>query len=245
MADIASLKALMLLARSQSTTIHFSLETSYGLVLEYQSGKKLRLRLKDSTIASNTQKPTQSHSEDVNQGDSSGSKPPVVPDSRLDDLSKAQFDSGGPGQHPFKSGYRYLIDPDYGTSALWYRPKWPGNPDGEFHIDLRALKDRYSPAWLEAFEKWERRWTEAFQAQECHLGSYKEPFADVEERKTWFVEGALLAAWLVLQDDVDQVAYDPDDGIFELRRDGLEETLAGMLYDLTDGLKIKRESDSD
>ncbi|KAJ0342793.1 hypothetical protein KNSL1_010539 [Colletotrichum chrysophilum] len=110
---------------------------------------------------------------------------------------------------------------------------------------MACLKHRYSSAWIEAFEKWERRWTEAFKAQECHLGSYKEPFPDLEERKTWFVEGALLAAWLVLQDDVDQVAYDPDDGIFELRRDGLEETLAGMLYDLTDGLKIKEESDSD
>ncbi|KAF4903204.1 hypothetical protein CGCVW01_v013150 [Colletotrichum viniferum] len=221
MAGIASLKALMLLARSQSTTIHFSLETSYGLVLEYQSGKQLCLRLKDSSTASNT------------------------PDSRPDDLSKGQLDSVGPGQQPPQSGYRYLIDPDYGLSALWYRPQWSGNPEGEFHIDLRSLKHRYSSAWIEAFEKWERRWTEAFKAQECHLGSYKEPFADLEERKTWFVEGALLAAWLVLQDDVDQVAYDPDDGIFELRRDGLEETLAGMLYDLTDGLKIKEEWDSD
>ncbi|KAF4846401.1 hypothetical protein CGCSCA4_v006039 [Colletotrichum siamense] len=220
MADIASLKALMLLARSQSTTIHFSLETSYGLVLEYQSGKQLCLRLKDSTTASNTQLPIQ-------------------------DLSKAQLDPVGPGQQSPQSGYRYLIDPDYGTSALWYRPKWPGNPEGEFHIDLWSLKYRYSSAWIEAFEKWERRWTEAFKAQECHLGSYKEPFPDLEERKTWFVEGALLATWLVLQDDVDQVAYDPDDGIFELRRDGLEETLAGMLYDLTDGLKIQEESDSD
>lgn len=220
MADIASLKALMLLARSQSTTIHFSLETFYGLVLEYQSGKQLCLRLKDSTTASNTQLPTR-------------------------DLSKTQLDPVGPGQQPPLSGYRYVIDPDYGTSALWYRPKWLGNPAGEFHIDLRNLKYRYSSAWIEAFEKWERRWTGAFKAQECHLGSYKEPFPDLEERKTWFVEGALLAAWLVLQDDVDQVAYDPDDGIFELRRDGLEETLAGMLYDLTDGLKIKEESDSD
>ncbi|KAI8244329.1 hypothetical protein K4K56_011975 [Colletotrichum sp. SAR 10_98] len=203
------------------------------------------LRLKEPTTAANTQEPTQSRSEDLKHGDSFGSKPPVVPDSRPDGLSKIRLDSGGPGQHPSLSGYRYLIDPDYGTSALWYRPKWPGNPEGEFHIDLRALKDRYPSAWLDAFEKWERQWTEAFKAQECHLGSYKEPFPDVEERKTWFVEGALLAAWLVLQDDVDQVAYDPDDGIFELRRDGLEEILAGMLYDLTDGLKIKEESDSD
>ncbi|KAF5520711.1 hypothetical protein CGCA056_v008219 [Colletotrichum aenigma] len=210
MADIASLKALMLLARSQSTTIHFFLETSYGLVLEYQSGKQLCLRLKDSTTASNTQLPTQSRSEGLEYEASSGSKPL-----------------------------------DYGTSALWYRPKWPGNPESEFHIDLRSLKYRYSPAWIEAFEKWERRWTEAFKAQECHLGSYKEPFPDLEERKTWFVEGALLAAWLALQDDVDQVAYDPDDGIFELRHDGLEENLAGMLYDLTAGLKIKEDSDSD
>ncbi|KAF0329983.1 hypothetical protein K4K61_005583 [Colletotrichum sp. SAR11_59] len=245
MADIASLKALMLLARSQSTTIHFSLETSYGLVLEYQSGKQLCLHLKDSTTASSTQISTQSHPEGLEYEPSSGSKPPVVPDSRPDDLSKAQLDSVGPGQQTPKPGYRYLIDPDYGTSALWYRPKWPGNPGGEFHIDLRSLKYRYSSAWIEAFEKWERRWTEAFKAQECHLGSYKEPFPDLEERKTWFVEGALLAAWLVLQNDVDQVAYDPDDGIFELRRDGLEETLAGMLYDLTDGLKIKEESDAD
>ncbi|KAF4878128.1 hypothetical protein CGCSCA1_v002859 [Colletotrichum siamense] len=157
MADIASLKAFMLLARSQSTTIHFSLETSYGLVLEYQSGKQLCLRLKDSTTASNTQLPIQ-------------------------DLSKAQLDPVGPGQQPPQSGYRYLIDPDYGTSALWYRPKWPGNPKGEFHIDLQSLKYRYSSAWIEAFEKWERRWTEAFKAQECHLGSYREPFTDLEKR---------------------------------------------------------------
>ncbi|KAE9580738.1 hypothetical protein CGMCC3_g3523 [Colletotrichum fructicola] len=169
----------------------------------------------------------------------------MVPDSRPGDLPRPQLDSVSPGHHPSQSGYRYLIDPDYGTSALWYRPRWPVNPEGEFYIDLRSLKHRYSSAWIEAFEKWERRWTEAFKAQERQLGSYKEPFPDLEERKTWFVEGALLAAWLVLQDDVDQVAYDPDDGIFELRRDGLEETLAGMLYDLTDGLKIKEESDSD
>ncbi|KAH0430101.1 hypothetical protein CcaCcLH18_08047 [Colletotrichum camelliae] len=245
MADIASLKALVLLAQSQSTAIHFSLETSYGLVLEYQSGKQLCLRLKDSITAANTQLPTKSHSEALEYEASSVSKPPVVPDSRPDGLSRAQLDSLGPSQHPPQSGYRYLIDPDYGTSALWYRPNWPGNPEGEFHIDLPVLKDRYSSSWLEAFEKWERRWTEAFKARECHLGSYDEPFPDLEERKTWFVEGALLAAWLALQDDVDQVAYDPDDGVFELRRDGLEETLAGILYDLTDGLKVKEESDSD
>lgn len=49
----------------------------------------------------------------------------------------------------------------------------------------------------------------------------------------------------MLQDDVDQVAYEPDDGIFELRRDGLGKILAGMLYDSADSLKIKEESDFD
>ncbi|KAF3798751.1 hypothetical protein GCG54_00008206 [Colletotrichum gloeosporioides] len=226
MADTASLKALILLTLSQSTTIHFSLETSYGLVLEYQSGKRLCFRLKDSITASHTQLPTQSHSEGLEYEASSGAKPLGGPDSRPDDLSKARLDSVGPGQQPNQSGYRYLIDPDYGTSALCIVQNGLVTP--------RAT-----------FEKWQRLWTEAFKAQECHLGSHKKPFPDLEERKTWFVEGALLAAWLVLQDDVDQVAYDLDDGIFELRRDDLEETLAGMLYDLTDGLNIKEESDSD
>lgn len=103
--------------------------------------------------------------------------------------------------------YRYYIWDDYGTSFVCYDAYWPGNPQDDV-VSQDALAARYGSAWSGALDEWVREYNGAFEAQECHLGSGKEPFASAARENAWLLRGILLASWLALQPDVDAVSYD-------------------------------------
>ncbi|KAL2269672.1 hypothetical protein VTJ83DRAFT_1856 [Remersonia thermophila] len=113
------------------------------------------------------------------------------------------------GGRPGRLGYRYHVEPDYQTSFLWYATGWPGNPDDQHNVEEQVLEERYPAAFCRAWDAWVGRYTRGFEANECHHGSGAEPLPDKSERLAWELEGLLLAAWLALQPDVDQVTL-PD-----------------------------------
>lgn len=76
------------------------------------------------------------------------------------------------------------------------------------------------------------RYTAAFEKQECQLGSDNDTFPDMEERKAWVVEGLLLACWLSLQSDVEDVEYSPNEEKVHLNMDSLGVALLSTLEEL-------------
>lgn len=48
----------------------------------------------------------------------------------------------------------------------------------------------------------------------------------------WEVEGLLIACWLVLQDDVEQVKYEPATGTYSIKKDNLGDILRQFLTDM-------------
>jgi hypothetical protein len=100
-------------------------------------------------------------------------------------------------------------------------------------VDKDDIPERYGTLWGEFYNEWVDKYTQAFENQELHLGFYnKYPFPDIEERKSWFLEGMLLPTFLCLQPDVDSVEYgrDAEKAIFykDLRGSALD-TLLGEL----------------
>jgi hypothetical protein len=120
-----------------------------------------------------------------------------------DELSKHS-----PSEDRSASSFFYYIWPDYQTTFLWYKADWPGNPDEETVVELDEMRDRYAAPWVKAYDEWVDKYTLAFEAQECQLGSGKEPFPESAERTAWELEGMLLAVWLSMQPGVDGVEYD-------------------------------------
>ncbi|GJC91588.1 hypothetical protein ColKHC_00414 [Colletotrichum higginsianum] len=135
-------------------------------------------------------------------------------------------------QLPLPPGYKYYISPDFGTNFIWYDWGWPGNPEGGVDVPDDELEERYSTSWCNAYAHWVERYTKAFEAQGCHLGAGNEVFPDLEERHARNIEGALLAAWLALQDGVHQVQHGPrndDNYQFVFEREGVEATLGQFI----------------
>jgi hypothetical protein len=129
-------------------------------------------------------------------------------------------------------GYKYRMFPDYGTGLLWYDSSWNRNPEGEFEVDEDDITKRYGQQWHNAYDKWVDKYTKAFELQEAHLGSYKQPFPEITERKSWVLEGLLLATWLSLQPDVCGVEYMPQGKKVVLQKQLLEPTLQLFFKDL-------------
>lgn len=133
-------------------------------------------------------------------------------------------------------GYQYYIWPDYGTSFVWYESDWAGNPEGEDNVEDTDLEERYSTSWCAALKAWVERYTEAFEGQECHLGSGKDPFPDVEGQKAWVLDGMLLACWLALQPDVEALSFQAESDKYLLGTGGeglgVEVALGGLLQDM-------------
>lgn len=135
-----------------------------------------------------------------------------------------------------KPGYRYYIWPDYQTTFMWYDSDWAGNPqEGQDAVEEDELRERYPEPWFKAYDAWVTKYMRAFEAQECQLGSGKEPFPDLKERVAWELEGMLLASWLSLQPGVDAVEFQDDSGDkrkYWLEGKGAAETLGKFFKDL-------------
>lgn len=114
--------------------------------------------------------------------------------------------SSGP-KLPNAPGPVYLrLFPSWQTSGLWHAP---GSSNGSPEIDESEIKALY-PVHAPFLSSWRDQWDSSFEAQECHLGSGREPFTDDRKRVAWETEGFLLAMWLILYAGADRVAYTPD-----------------------------------
>ncbi|KAK2771102.1 hypothetical protein CKAH01_14480 [Colletotrichum kahawae] len=123
-------------------------------------------------------------------------QPDAQPESSFESLSELNLNTDpASDQEHSHMGFAYNISTDYGTSGSWYEAGWPGNsPEYDFHINLEELEDRYPAAWLQAFARWIEQYDDLFVAGGCDLSSQGVLFPNLEERKAWSVEGALLAA---------------------------------------------------
>lgn len=155
-------------------------------------------------------------------------------------------DSDGASSQPPKSepdaqtqqgGFKYRIFPEWRASFVWYDAARSGNLEDAGEVDEEELEERYSDAWNKAYGDWRDRYTAAFEKQEVHLGSHKHPFPDMEERKAWAVEGLLLACWLSLQPDVENVEYGPGFDKVDLNKDSADTALQTFLGELENFLQ--------
>ncbi|KAI0478261.1 hypothetical protein F4859DRAFT_51994 [Xylaria cf. heliscus] len=146
------------------------------------------------------------------------------------ETSQSSCESQNP--KPEDPGYKYRIFPDWGAGFLWYDTAWHGTPDGEYLVDEDDVLKRYGNEWSNAYNAWTAQYTNAFSKQECDLGSGKHPFPDMKERKTWVLDGMMLAVWLCLQPDVVSVQYSPDAEKVVLQKQGLETTIMLFLGEL-------------
>ena len=131
-----------------------------------------------------------------------------------------------------KLGYKYRIFLDWGTGFVWYDSSWPGNPDGEFEVDEDDLKKRHSAKWLQSYHSWKSKYEQAFEEQKCDKDSGQDPFPDDARRKTWLLQGMMLACWLSLQGDVESVEYQVTDVSFCVQKDSIGITLKSFIQSL-------------
>ncbi|KAK1723460.1 hypothetical protein CaCOL14_008029 [Colletotrichum acutatum] len=253
--SIESIKALLALAEHSNFDVQFSITTPYGLVLEL-SGDSLQVRLaegKDPLSATPTaqvesQLPvTQAiSSEPLSKIEEEGLVHEPLADTSLLQMHRERFlelvDQLKPQLNerpeprkeygPSLPGYKYYIWPDYGTNFMWYTYGWPGNPEGGDPVDDDELQERYPEAWFNAYTNWWEQYTEAFKAHGLDQGYDNPLFETAEEESLWNMEGALLAAWLALQDDVHAVNYElqnVNNYEFNFERGSIEKTLVSFL----------------
>lgn len=62
----------------------------------------------------------------------------------------------------------------------------------------------------------------AFESQKLHEGNGHKPVSDISERRAWEEQGFQLACWLVLQDQVDEVANETLEQKEYVLKDNLE-----------------------
>ncbi|OJD10010.1 hypothetical protein AJ78_08801, partial [Emergomyces pasteurianus Ep9510] len=105
------------------------------------------------------------------------------------------------------------------------------NPPDEIHVDEDIIEARY-PTLAPFYFAWQDIYENSFTAQGCDRGSGLDVFPDIAVRIGWEVEGFLIACWLVLQDDVEQVKYEPVTGMYSIKKDNLGDILRQFLTDM-------------
>jgi hypothetical protein len=118
--------------------------------------------------------------------------------------------------------FSYTFLADWCTSFLWYKDYFDGP-----HVDGDVIEDRY-PRLAEVYFEWVEIHENAFVLQELHLGREAELFPEKDDYLAWYTEGFLLACWLALQDDVQEVDYNG----YHLRKGRLEEELVQFLVNM-------------
>ncbi|CAI4213077.1 unnamed protein product [Parascedosporium putredinis] len=101
-------------------------------------------------------------------------------------------------------------------------------------VEDEVIESRY-PTLAPCFTAWREIYEDAFEEQECNLGSGKEVFPNVELRVAWYTEGFLMACWLVLQPGVDSVEFASVGKTYRLDKASVGEKLKEFL-DETDAL---------
>lgn len=136
-----------------------------------------------------------------------------------------------PTSTPPTPKYRYIIIPDWNTSCFWYDTDWPQNPDDEYHVDFDEIERRY-PALYPHYKAWEELYEKEFEKQGCHLGKSGAVFAEKAVGDAWQVEGFLMACWVALQEDVDQVKFERGKVEYVIRRGNVGEVFKAFLEEM-------------
>lgn len=149
--------------------------------------------------------------------------------------------------HRLMKQYSLLLSlpaiPDWNTSYLWYdRSALDYHDDPDQVVEDYTLEARY-PGLAPFYWAWQKVYEDAFEMQGCHLGYSQTVFTNLNEQVSWEVAGFLVASWLVLQDTVEGVEYDPSGvGIYNLTRENLAEVTGQFLEDenalLSDGAPL-------
>ncbi|KAK8074557.1 hypothetical protein PG997_009220 [Apiospora hydei] len=205
MSNLNSAQVLLQLIPTLGYISKVTIETTYGLVITVHPDKSITVH--HNTVTNPGPDGASSHS--------AAAGPDPEPDAQSE-----------------QPGYKYRMFPEYIAGFVWYDSTWPGNPEGEFQVDEDELVERYGDAWNKAYDSWVDRYIAAFEKQEVHLGSHNHPFPDREERKAWVVEGLLLACWLSLQPDVENVEYSPDAEKIDLNKGSVNTVLQSFLEEL-------------
>jgi hypothetical protein len=116
----------------------------------------------------------------------------------------------------------YRLWPSWYTSCLW------SLSDG-MEVSKEEFEARHPRLPVNFYFDWVQIYNDAFERQECHFGSLLPVFPKVEDRLAFETEGLLLACWLALQDDVQEVEYSQYSS-FLLRKGHLEEEILRFLF---------------
>lgn len=226
MADFNPFQAFQPLRKAKNIVTRFSFQTTYGLIVTASECGLIDVQLAACLLETAGTQPL------ARECDKMESK--SIPIDSKCDLQSPTSDSLIPDRTSGKLGYRYYIWPDYQTSFVWYEPNWAGNPPGEDNVEQGLLEERYSPTWCSALEQWVKRYTIAFESQNCHIGSGEDPFPNLEDRNAWVLEGILLACWLALQEGVTAVEFEAESEKYLLEKGGagVAEALGKLLQDI-------------
>ena len=126
----------------------------------------------------------------------------------------------------------YRIFPDWQTPFFWKDARFFKNGKEDSSIEDEEIEALY-PQFAPVFFDWRQFYEAAFEEQELHLESKNEVFPELGDRVAWGVEGFLMAAWLVLQPDVETVEYSPGGKSYLLRKENVDAELNSFL-DVTD-----------
>lgn len=198
------------------------LETKYGLRLElYNKGasKTPSIRARPSHT-----EPCKPPAKTYNDHLVTPAKLPIPKDASSKKIAEAKA-----GRSP-KIRHRYRLFPDWQTSYLWYDSRAPLSSPDEPHVDEDVIEGRY-PTLAPFYFEWQDIFNTAFERQECHLGSGKPVFSESHQRVAWETEGFLIACFLALQDDVEEVEYQAS-GTYRVERMTLEGEWGRFLSDM-------------
>lgn len=195
-----------------------SVETDYGLIVEFLPDASVNTKLNNS-VAISPEKAPHHVTVDDSEETKFGLRYRMFPDWGTNHLF---YDSSWPS------------NPQDALTA----------EDGEILRDQRGTTEETAlRTWLQAYKGWATKYDEAFDNELNKTGDFhREVFPDVKVRKAWTLEGMMLAVWLALQPKVDTVEFSPGTKkvIFSARGcDGqsLNDTLGQFLAELDSHLK--------
>jgi hypothetical protein len=158
---------------------------------------------------------------------------PSIPPLPSSEVPNTDPPTGTPEPKPPSSLYRYRLFPDWNTSYLWYDSTWPQNPEDAYHVDIEEIEKRF-PALYPYYVAWQEVYEVTFKEQGCHLGGTDPVFKHKEDSDIWLLEGFLMACWIALKEDVDQIEYKPVEVAYVLRKGKMEQLFEKFLVNLPD-----------
>lgn len=180
-----------------------TMETEYGLILEFQSDNSIHPRLRDDVLKASPPAPS------------------------VDDLAAAD-EHARPETLQYRIVPDYGTDHIWYDGD---HPRGPNTTAENVGADQRGMvEDGALEAWQAAYAAWAGRYDEAFDEELNRTGDYYRPvFPDAGDEEEWTLQGLLLAVWLALLPGTDRVEYSPNVKREMFRRDAEGEASIGNI----------------